>query len=694
MKKGTINIRKTKKGFEAKNVDTSLQLTEFEMHESDHGKEYEYEVSSGRLSELSVEGQNRSKKYNRQSQKGGKIHGPKHHKSSLTGNSEQQGANSAPTETARAPYNFIPLNQSVVEFNHAPSMDKYFCDRHSGHIELNIETLTPFFIRGSSTDPDQECNKNPDFFSPCNSLKIPGSSLRGMLRQLVEIVSSGKFQCDDRQLFFRDIASEFYRETMIDVKNNCFPRVSAGLLVKGGGRYFIRPSKLNQNTQYYRINGQFDGADFKIPGITGGLQQFTFRRIFFKPVSPTNRPHTDSKGNPIQLRYALVTAISETPQKDHCEGYLVISGKFARKKHMQWIINMPGINEDIEIPDEVVKRYKEDNTREAKTDLLEQLKRHSEVPCFYLFDDQNRMITAFGHTGLFRHPYKYSIHQHFNPELKNDQSIDCAEAIFGKLDHWAGRVFFEDANLMSGQLNVMMEKTSPKILSGPKPTTFQHYLESNNGKYQHWGEKNAKLRGYKLYWHRDTQKQDEYHWSEKRQINDNQHTVIRPVKPNTKFIGRIRFENLTDIELGALLFVLDLPEPCRHKLGMGKPLGLGSVKITSQLVLTDRQFRYRKLFDGNSWALPEKNGKANDIIADFESFMLGAIPYSERENAQSLWEIPRLRMLKTMLDWNNTTKFGWNEKTRYMEIERGKTATPRGENEYKNRPVLPSPQDI
>jgi hypothetical protein len=33
----------------------------------------------------------------------------------------------------------------------------------------------------------------------------------------------------------------------------------------------------------------------------------------------------------------------------------------------------------------------------------------------------------------------------------------------------------------------------------------------------------------------------------------------------------------------------------------------------------------------------------------------------------------------------------WNDKTRYMEIERGRSATNKGDNEYKGRPVLPEP---
>ena len=117
-----------------------------------------------------------------------------------------------------------------------------------------------------------------------------------------------------------------------------------------------------------------------------------------------------------------------------------------------------------------------------------------------------------------------------------------------------------------------MAEGFPKILSSPKPTTFQHYLTQSNDHIRDLNHYNrpAAIRGNKLYWHKSgknweetDQKEIDYHAT--------QYTKIKPVRPGVQFKGRIRFENLSDIELGALLFVLDLPEGCSHKLGMGKP---------------------------------------------------------------------------------------------------------------------------
>jgi hypothetical protein len=63
-------------------------------------------------------------------------------------------------------------------------------------------------------------------------------------------------------------------------------------------------------------------------------------------------------------------------------------------------------------------------------------------------------------------------------------------------------------------------------------------------------------------------------------------TVLRPLKAGGIFSGRVRFHNLKPEELGALVWALELWAPSwgdradlRHRLGMGKPLGLGDARI-------------------------------------------------------------------------------------------------------------------
>lgn len=52
------------------------------------------------------------------------------------------------------------------------------------------------------------------------------------------------------------------------------------------------------------------------------------------------------------------------------------------------------------------------------------------------------------------------------------------------------------------------------------------------------------------------------------------------VKPATEFEFDIHFINLSDVELGALVWILSLPEGHFHRFGGGKPLGFGSVRLS------------------------------------------------------------------------------------------------------------------
>ena len=60
--------------------------------------------------------------------------------------------------------------------------------------------------------------------------------------------------------------------------------------------------------------------------------------------------------------------------------------------------------------------------------------------------------------------------------------LDLAQKIFGVLNSKPSRVFFEDAFLFVEKGNTVEQspKRVPKILSTPKPTSYQLYLEQNN----------------------------------------------------------------------------------------------------------------------------------------------------------------------------------------------------------------------
>ncbi len=63
------------------------------------------------------------------------------------------------------------------------------------------------------------------------------------------------------------------------------------------------------------------------------------------------------------------------------------------------------------------------------------------------------------------------------------------------------------------------------------------------------------------------------------QRDDQNRSVKGWVKPKKRFVFDLTFTNLSKVELGALLWLLDQPPGRFHRLGGGKPLGFGSVRL-------------------------------------------------------------------------------------------------------------------
>jgi CRISPR-associated protein (TIGR03986 family) len=154
------------------------------------------------------------------------------------------------------------------------------------------------------------------------------------------------------------------------------------------------------------------------------------------------------------------------------------------------------------------------------------------------------------------------------------------------------------------------------ILGQPKPQQARFYIAkdkkgtpldkgiSKENTYQ----SNNGLRGRKVYPHHNnlpakywnspvedrTQIEQDGHFQEYRrpknnniERDDQNRSITAWVKPNTTFSFNIDVTNLSDVELGALLWLLSLPENNYHRLGGGKPLGFGSVRLTINWDETD-----------------------------------------------------------------------------------------------------------
>ena len=215
-------------------------------------------------------------------------------------------------------------------------------------------------------------------------------------------------------------------------------------------------------------------------------------------------------------------------------------------------------------------------------------------------------------------------------------------------------------------------------LMTPNPTSFQLYLKQQENTVQkHWDDE-ADLRGYKLYWHQAIGKKD---WQINKDVDKqvNGMKQIHPLSKGNRFKGSIRFANLNPIELGALCKVFHLAENGEeivYKIGQGKSIGMGSIRIKAKLFIEDKAACYAKLFQGDSWNTSIQEQNENEYIQAFNSYLGNAL--GENRNRYDT----AMKELRTMLNWNQTKLPDWKERTAMMN------PTQKGDNRLKDRIVL------
>ena len=167
---------------------------------------------------------------------------------------------------------------------------------------------------------------------------------------------------------------------------------------------------------------------------------------------------------------------------------------------------------------------------------------------------------------------------------------------------------FSDAVLKSKMNDVLLGYRTLKTLANPKTSAVEFYTERpanaltwsydyKTTDYSRIGNKDIpkrerakiKIKGRKFYLHNLKVNGDESIYTTNEKANYN--STMELVKKDIAFGFEVYFENITDSQLKNLVSVLTLREndidgKMCHKLGHGKPLGLGSVKIFVDSVIT------------------------------------------------------------------------------------------------------------
>lgn len=160
--------------------------------------------------------------------------------------------------------------------------------------------------------------------------------------------------------------------------------------------------------------------------------------------------------------------------------------------------------------------------------------------------------------------------------------------MIGKDGSKASRVRFSDLRVNSNLNNeeyYYADKLTLANLNGPKLGNVDFYLKQPNGasfwtydysiKDGNFILSRGEIRGRKYYWHH----RPENLYFKKTDVTKMNKTV-RPVKKDISFTGDLYFDGISKKQLEQLIWILNSDkEGLGLKLGMGKPLGLGSVTL-------------------------------------------------------------------------------------------------------------------
>lgn len=699
-----------------------------------------------------------------------------------------QHQNPPANRRARAPYNFVPLPGKIVAADLPPDHDIY--TGLSGHFLVRLTTQSPTYIRGLLTTtefryqeegkdfdgqttteivdgrevrketPFRKLIKNkPDFFNYAGEAQpvIPGSSLRGMLRSLFEVVTFSKIQpvSDAHKFYFRAVAAESVdplKKPYQEIIGGNAKNVHVGYLEKDDTGWYVRPAKTPKQVdgrlskdRYLKIRKdavQNGSVTMLINGYRG-LDQANYKPQYYDVTFDIGQIRYINRKGEVKVPISankIGTAAHNLPYS----GMLVTTGNMLETsdgtqtspRMNVYLIPEASTHGRLKLNDQAVADY-----ASALTPFLKEPPFSSVTgalqpgrPIFYVPPRRKgEDICYFGHTPNFRIPHlieengriRATTPLDFVPErLNSEETLDFAEVVFGfvrsgsyrrqqklaqgdKRASYASRVFVTDAMLAGRQSNVYFVQEGnhtlvPKILATPKPTAFQLYLaqpKSDKEKLKHYGSQpiaETVVRGHKLYWHKgqvtkaDLEPAPTDPGMENGLVKETstQHTQIKPLRPDLTFEFKLYFENLSEVELGALAWVLSLPENHCHKIGMGKPLGMGAVLLHDlELHVADREQRYRTLFAESVWAQPVlAAAKTIDGYKNaFEEHILSCLAI-EGKDFNSL---PRIEMLLNMLRWWRRDE-NWLDTTRYMEIRRGAEQ----DDEYSYRFVLPDPSSV
>lgn len=504
----------------------------------------------------------------------------------------------------KAPYNFVPINHEVYipSWGKQISMDVPFSDGEDGLIEVELQNNTPLFIRngvGASACDKEEYSAHITLPNGEKRYFLPGSSLKGMLRSVMEILAFARLKEDS----YND---DFFGFRRFGGKNDPLQTEYVKQMNEGVCCGWLR---YDYKRDEYLLDdcGIFDSNTCRI-----SIE--TLREVYplYKNVEDMNALDKNDV-----LGYPEIDGRT-----------LVCTGKMKGKKHEYLFDEVE--NKDIHVDSDVIVKFKTVyKPSDYKDSLYKKLNKGERIAVFFKKDNHGK-VSVIGLTRNFRYPYKYRISDCIVQPNMGEASdlVDCIFGYVNKDDALKGRVHVGNA-FANQPVEGAQLITKKGVLGQPSASYYPLYLrQKNQGKYDTYND-DAEMAGRKRY-----RVHAPHTLTEMPEGNGNENvmTLMKLLPAGQTFKLQISVHNLRPIEVGALLSALTFhgtEGPC-HNIGQGKSFGFGSLlikrlelknfKYDKHAYLKDFEMEMSKFYDSNHpgelWANSDKVKTLLSIAAE------------------------------------------------------------------------------
>lgn len=456
------------------------------------------------------------------------------------------------------PYTFVSLGSEVKRGNHAKG-------DLSGVIHCSMKNETSLALPDLPNAVEEtligekgktEKHKKAPFFKVNGKPVITGSEIKGVIRSAYETLSNSCLSVNN---------------------NNILSARSSDIRSPG----LIRFETKDKKWHLYKAKAvklKYDGSD-----------DFDETADTIKRTWKNYRYEKDDNGK---------------PRADYNGGKISVSYKFSASSEEVEANDLDLAIEDFgTVCDIYIKNAKKKN---QNTDLIyyiiKPIKDGKYYPVYYReFCADNKNYVWLSPAQISRSVFRNRVNDLLGTYCHCDDTDNVCEAcgLFGmigkkgKVPAIASRLRFTDAKLEN---DPKLTYKTLKELSSPCLSSVEFYSTAPNKKFRwNYDTKGVKLNGRKFYFHHKCG----YTKDEKTKMN----LTTEILEKGAEFSFDIFFDKLTEKELHQLVWTLAIgentPDSRRmHKLGHGKPLGLGSVKITVDSV-TKRSFDPDKMIFTN-----------------------------------------------------------------------------------------------